>query len=198
MYREILARWDRFASAQSRSRHLPPRLLAHLRPGQSVLDIGTSDGRLVRDLLQAEPTLDITAIDSHPRAETYIPVIEANGHDVPFADNAFDTVMLIDVLHHDLHPERILREAARVARGRVLIKDHYWVTALDRAVLRLSDYLGNRAYDIPLPYNYLRLEEWRDLFAGLDARVVATETFHYSVYDRCKQVTFLLDTGCKE
>ena len=198
MYREILARWDRFASAQSRNRHLPPRLLTHLTPGQSVLDIGTSDGRLARELLRREPRLKITGIDPHPRAMTYIPVIEANGYDLPFEPDAFDTVMLVDVLHHDLDPERILREAKRVARGWLLIKDHYWVTTVDRALLRLSDYFGNRAYDIPLPYNYLRLEQWSELFGSLEARVVATETFRYSAYDRCKQVTFLLDIGAKE
>lgn len=198
MYRELLARWDRFASARSRNRHLPPRLLAHLSPGQTVLDIGTSDGRLARELLRAEPSLTITGIDLQPRPRSYIPVIKASGHAVPFDDDAFDTVMLIDVLHHDDDPEGILREAVRVARGRVLIKDHYWVTALDRAILRLSDYLGNRAYDIPLPYNYLKLDQWHALFAALDVRVVAAETFRYSVYDRCKQVTFLLDIGRAE
>jgi ubiquinone/menaquinone biosynthesis C-methylase UbiE len=194
MYREILARWDRFASAQSRNRHLPPRLLAHLEPGQSVLDIGTSDGRLAHDLVRAESTLSITGLDPHPRDETFIPVINADGRDVPFADEAFDVVMLIDVLHHDDDPDTILREAMRVARRRVLIKDHYWVTALDHAILKLSDYLGNRAYGIPLPYNYLRLERWGTLFADLGANIVAEETFHYSLYDRCKQVIFVLDT----
>ena len=198
MYREILARWDRFASARSRNRHLPPRLLAHLTPGQSVLDIGTSDGKLASELLRKEPTLKITGIDPHPRATSHIPVIEAHGYDLPFGSDAFDTVMMVDVLHHDLHPERILREAMRVARGRILIKDHYWTTALDRAVLRLSDYLGNRAYDIPLPYNYLHLEQWSALFDSVGVRVVATERFHYCAYDRCKQVTFLLDIGAKE
>ena len=124
-----------------------------------------------------------------------IPVIQAEGHDLPFANRTFDTVMLVDVLHHDLDPGRILQEAVRVARRHVLIKDHYWNTTWDRALLSVSDYIGNRGHGIPSARTTtLRLEQWKALFDEVPVRVVSSETFHYCSYDRCRQVIFLLDT----
>ena len=49
MYRQILAKWNRFAARCSRDRYLPPRLLPYLQETQTVLDIGTFDGRARAD-----------------------------------------------------------------------------------------------------------------------------------------------------
>ena len=174
-------------------RHLPGRLIAHVEHGAGLLDVGCSDGRLAHALRRLKPTITVTGVDVVPQPDTLVQVVIYNGAVLPFADDTFHTVMLVDVLHHDLQPERLLGEAMRVARRRVLIKDHYWVTPLDRQVLAASDYLGNRAYGIALPYNYLRREQWRALFAGLQANVVYEETFRYSIVDRCKQIVFVVD-----
>lgn len=102
-------------------------------------------------------------------------------------------VTLIDVLHHDEDPQAVLSEAVRVARSRVLIKDHYWITGLDRLLLTVADYVGNKATGVSLPYNFLRMEEWTAVFDALDVRVADTDAFHYGFWDRIRQVIFVLE-----
>lgn len=187
-----LRRWDAYVTPRVRMRHLPPRLLKHLSPGERVLDVGSHDGALAHRLLVELPSLSIAAVDIAPARDPLIPVAAYDGVRLPFPDDSFDTVLLADVLHHDTAPGRVLAEAARVARRRVLVKDHHWSHRLDWLVLALSDYLGNRARGIRLPYHYLTLAEWERLFADTGLNEVTRERFRYGTWDRCPQVVFVL------
>lgn len=193
MFKSLLTRWDRFATPRSRMRHLPPRLLSYLEGCGTILDVGTGDGRLASYLLRNSSAISVTGVDVMRRPDAQIPVLQYDGVDLPFADRSFDMVCLIDVLHHDEDPERLLREALRVAKRRVLVKDHYWISRLDRLLLTASDYLGNRVHGIPLPYNFLKPEQWDALFGALNVRTVSSERFHYGFWDRTKQVIFLIE-----
>lgn len=192
LFDPLLRRWDRFASTRSRMRYLPPRLLKHITDHQSVLDIGAGDGRIAQSLMRERPGLSITGVDLGVRAGAAIPVLAYDGQRLPFADHSFDLVLLIDVLHHTETPEQVLAEACRVARRAILIKDHYWERPWDRWLLALADYLGNKAYDVPLPYAFLRMDEWDRLFRMTGLRVISMERFRFSAIDRCKQVVFLV------
>jgi len=174
-------------------RYLPPRLLEHLGHEETILDMGAGDGRLARSLMDARPGLQITGVDIGPRPGACIPVVAYDGARLPFADRTFDLVLLSDVLHHALDPTVLLREALRVTRGRVLIKDHYWRTRWDRWLLTASDYLGNRVYGVPLPYAFLRLEDWDILFHECGVVATARVCFLFSAVDRCKQVIFVIE-----
>lgn len=173
-------------------RHLPPRLHSCLEGAVTVLDIGAGDGRLASQLQQTNPALTVVGVDVHLQPEPRIPVAHYDGARLPFPDDSFDIVMLVDVLHHDENPERVLREALRVAADRVIVKDHYWSTTWDRIVLTVADYLGNRAYGVSLPYNFLRMEQWFSIFESTRAKVARVDTFHYSAWDRVNQVVFVL------
>jgi len=179
-------------------RHLPPRLLDHIGHaprGAAILDMGAGDGQLARRLLEVRPDLRITGVDLGARSDGAIPVVACDGARLPFADRTFDLVMLIDVLHHAKDPAPLLREALRATKGRVLIKDHHWVTRLDHWLLSASDYLGNRIHGVPLPYAFLRLGEWARLFQACDAVAVTQDRFVYGGLDRCKQVIFMIEAG---
>ena len=121
-----------------------------------------------------------------------IPVSPFDGLHLPFDTGCFDMVTLIDVLHHTDTPGTLLGEAARVSKGPVLVKDHYWKTRADLWTLRFSDYLGNRGHGVALPYNFQRMEQWDRIFADLSLTAVSTERFHYGAHDLTKQVIFLL------
>lgn len=47
--------------------------------------------------------------------------VQADGEALPFQDDAFDTVLLMEVLEHVEDPNRLLREALRVTRNRIVI-----------------------------------------------------------------------------
>lgn len=167
--------------------------MPHVPAGASVLDVGSGDGHIARRLLLESGAASIQGVDVLLHPAPAIPTVSFDGERLPHPDDAFDLVTLVDVLHHTDHPERLLREALRVSRGRVLIKDHYWVSRLDRWVLHVADYLGNKPYGVSLPYNFLRLEEWATLFERLAVRVISSERFIYAPYDRSRQVIFVVE-----
>jgi len=79
--------------------------------------------------------------------------------------------MYIDVLHHTEDPLALLREAARVARKAILIKDHLRSGVLAYTTLRFMDWVGNSHHDVALPYNYWTKDAWNKAFFGLELTV---------------------------
>ncbi|GHA17703.1 hypothetical protein GCM10007989_11130 [Devosia pacifica] len=147
------------------------RALARAIPGPGrVLDIGCGDGQIAAGLLEQRPDLRLEGVDVLVRPQTRVPVAEYDGETLPFSDNSFDYVTIVDVLHHTDSPVSVLREAARVARQGVVIKDHLREGLLAGPTLRLMDWVGNRGHGVRLPYNYLSLGEWEEAFdrAALD------------------------------
>lgn len=152
-------------------------LLAHLAPllpeNGRVLDVGAGDGHVARALMDARPDVVIEGIDPLVRPDTQIPVTEFDGQHVPFGDRSFDAVLFVDVLHHANHGMGLLREARRVAREAVIIKDHRRDGFLAAPMLRFMDAVGNRRHGVALPYTYWSSGEWQRNFAeaGLEPEI---------------------------
>jgi len=143
-----------------------------LPPGPHTgLDIGCGSGEILRLLKDQRPELTLTGAEVIARDDTIIPIVQFDGKSLPFADKSFDFTMMVDVLHHTDDSEATMKEAMRVTRRWVLIKDHYCENLLDDAILRFMDWVGNRAHGVHLPYNYLSHERWQKLFlnCGLKA-----------------------------
>jgi SAM-dependent methyltransferase len=157
---------------------LTERIAPLLDDVADVLDVGTGDGHLAHYLKEASGC-HVTGLDVCLQPHSYIDVHHYDGRTFPFDDNAFDCVLMIDMLHHTEDIEQMLAEACRVARRFVLIKDHFWETRFDMVTLHVADYLGNIPYGVPLPYNYLRLEEWQSLFERHNLDELNRSTFKY-------------------
>jgi SAM-dependent methyltransferase len=135
---------------------------ARLAPSSSqILDVGCGDGLLAATLCAKRPDLNIRGVDALARENTHIPVAVFDGCHIPFDDDSFDAVLFSDVLHHTSDPALLLREAKRVARQWLLIKDHYrkGLGAVQR--LRLMDWVGNARFGVALPYNYWSENQWQ-------------------------------------
>ena len=147
-------------------------LLAPLIPPEArLLDVGCGDGRVGRRILERRPDLEVRGVEIAPRRETLIPVDAYDGKTLPYPDGSFDALIYVDVLHHSDDPEALLREALRVARQAVLIKDHLCDGFLARPTLAFMDRIGNRGFDMPMPHNYWQRERWRQAFDRLGVEV---------------------------
>jgi SAM-dependent methyltransferase len=135
----------------------------------TLLDVGCGDGTLARSITDRRPELNVTGVEIRARPRTAIPVQEFDGQILPFADRSRDVVMLVDVLHHAEQPRLLLREAGRVAKTAVIIKDHLTGAWLSHERLQLMDWVGNIGHGVPLRYVYWSRTEWSAAFqsAGL-------------------------------
>jgi SAM-dependent methyltransferase len=140
-------------------------------PGSTILDVGTGDGQIAQRIAAAQPGTSVRGIDVMLRPETHIPVDLFDGKTIPFAHKSFDIVSFVDVLHHTDDPDRLLAEAARVARKGVILKDHLAENGVNRLTLRVMDWVGNAPHGVVLPYNYASRQQWDAWFAGAGLRV---------------------------
>lgn len=140
---------------------LAGELARRLPEGARLLDVGCGDGTIARAILAQRPDIAITGIDVMVRPHAAFEIREFDGSRIPFEDGAFDVVSFVDVLHHTDDPEVLLREARRVARSAVLIKDHLQDGLLARPTLRFMDWIGNHYEGVVLPYNYWPEARWR-------------------------------------
>jgi len=122
------------ADSQRRARTRIHWLCAQVE-GRDVLDIGCSQG--VASLLLAREGHVVTGVDiedaalSHartllereePHVAERVTFAFAEAGDLPYDDASFDTVLLGEVLEHQVNPDPIVREARRVLReGGVLV-----------------------------------------------------------------------------
>lgn len=159
-----------------RVRVLADHLARHVDASGSVLDIGCGDGSLARAVTRIRPDLSFRGIDVLLRPEVHIPVDLFDGNTIPFPDKSFDWAILVDVLHHTGNPDRLLAEAARVARHGIVVKDHLGDGPLALSTLRLMDWVGNRGHDVRLPYNYLSRPQWSNLFSTSELSVTGWTT----------------------
>jgi len=75
------------------------------------------------------PNLVLFDINEFPPGK--FPRVVGDAHNLPFDDNSFDCCTLCEILEHVQNPILILREAARVARGKVVFTvpdEYHWTT----------------------------------------------------------------------
>jgi len=154
-----------------RTRVLSDHLAKLIPKDCHILDVGCGDGLLAHLITQKRPDLNLRGIDVLVRDRTYIPIVEFDGQQLPYDDASFDGVMFVDVLHHTQDPMILLREAVRVARKAIVIKDHTLNGLFAGLTLRFMDAAGNARHGVPLPYNYWPRQRWLKAFSILGLKV---------------------------
>jgi len=159
-----------------RVRVLAKVLAEQIPQGASVLDIGCGDGTIAALIAKSRPDIFMQGVEVLPRADCQISCSAFDGNTLPFGDGSFDVAMLVDVLHHTSDVSVLLREAARVSRQFVLLKDHLSENAFDHATLRFMDWVGNRPHSVTLTYNYQSRAQWNAHFGAARLQPATFET----------------------
>src|SRR5258708_23899664 len=116
--------------------------------GRSVTDIGCGDGTFTmrywdrgkpRMMSGWEPAVKAVAAGGEKREGSPILFVAADGHHLPYADDAFDVAILQAILHHDSDPAATIREAFRVAREIIVLEPNGYSPIL-KVMERISPY----------------------------------------------------------
>jgi SAM-dependent methyltransferase len=159
-----------------RVRVLSERLAALMPPDARLLDVGCGDGLLAALIGQKRLDVELQGIDVLLREQVHIPVEMFDGQTIPYTRASFDVVMFVDVLHHTEDPMVLLREARRVARRAIVIKDHCRNGFLAGPTLRFMDWVGNARHGVVLPYNYWPQQRWFEVCKTLGLQIDAWVT----------------------
>jgi len=160
---------------KSRRAHRLAEVFDHLIPeGMHVLDVGTGDGSIAAMVQAKRPDVLMEGLEFQVRHDCAIPVEAFDGISIPRETASVDYVSFLDVLHHTEDVSVLLREAVRVARKGIIIKDHLVSGPFAHATLRFMDRVGNARYAVPLPFNYLKDREWTTLYELLKVEPVAS------------------------
>lgn len=156
--------------------HTLAQHLSELVPRDSSfkgLDVGCGSGELAGLIQEKQNNIVIDGVDVLVRPENLsMKIIEFDGKQLPFVDDSYDFVMLVDVLHHTEDKGVLLKECKRVAREFILIKDHFCESRWDRMRLSFMDWVGNRSYNVSLPYSYLSEGSWETLYQEVGIKPV--------------------------
>jgi SAM-dependent methyltransferase len=158
-------RWHRKVVSDRRVRVLADILASQMPRDASVLDVGCGNGKIGSLLAANRRDLSIEGVEVATRPGCLIPCHSFDGMHLPFADGTFDVCMVVDVLHHTDDICLLMREVARVSRSFVLIKDHICENKLDRNILKVMDWVGNRPHGVRLTFNYQSHLAWTRHFA---------------------------------
>lgn len=151
---------------ESRLESLIHEILPHISKNFSILDIGCGFGELGKKVLAAPGLpkgVSVRGIERTNRNISHIEIDVYHTDDLPYTDNTFDCVFLMDVLHHEKHRENLISEAIRISRNIIIIKDHKIDGFLAKARVAFMDWAANAPYDIPCLYEYHTLSEWREI-----------------------------------
>jgi len=168
--------WHRAFVFERRTRVLAEMLAAQIPERASVLDIGCGDGAIGGVITQLRPDISIQGVEFLVRPECKIECRAFDGASLPFPDGSFDVCLFVDVLHHTPDPAILLREAVRVSRSFVLLKDHLDENIFDDMTLRFMDWVSNRPHGVVLAYNYQSRRQWAEYFSTCGLAVTAWTT----------------------
>ena len=145
-------------------------LLSQLPSESSILDVGCGSGEIGSDLVAAGHR--VVGVETFAREECAIDMSIFDGQTLPFGDDEFDWVVIVDVLHHASDPDRVVAEARRVSSQGVIVKDHYAENRRQRGVLAAMDWVGNRQFGVGRDGAYLSRAEWAAVWSGAGLRVI--------------------------
>lgn len=163
------------------------RLLPFLNSSEHILDIGSGNGGLVHLLHKKGIQITPSDISNKSIFPDITPVI-LKGSVLPFKNDAFDTVLLITMLHHTPQPIDIIKEAMRVGKRLIIMEDIYENKAQKKLTL-FMDSLVNMEFK-GHPHTNKDDKEWKKVFHELNLELTHVEYYNFLLF--FKQVTYIL------
>ncbi|HTM68084.1 MAG TPA: class I SAM-dependent methyltransferase [Candidatus Binatia bacterium] len=141
----------------------------YIRKGSRTLDVGCGNG-IVSRILADRFSLDLVGTDIDDYRKEKVPFVLMDGKKLPFLDDAFELVLMNDMLHHADDQAALIAEARRVGRTVLIyeVEPGPGIALFDRCV----NFFHHRGMPVPLAFR--TADGWRRFMTerGIAATVV--------------------------
>jgi ubiquinone/menaquinone biosynthesis C-methylase UbiE len=176
---------------EKRAKNIAPLLGQVIKKGDNVLDLGMGNGLIAKQLL-LNHDINILGFDLKDYNITDVPLVICDSKRLPFEDNEFDVVLMICVLHHASDFTYLLTEAKRICKGRMVILEEVYSTAIEKVVVTFMDVISNLLTPMNMPFNFCREQEWLSIFNNLGLEVVFKQPLTIHWLNLVQRVLFVL------
>jgi len=139
--------------------------------GQSLLDFGCGDGRIAEMADRGRREVRLYDVADYRKSGLSLP-FTANWQEV---EGGFDTTLAIAVFHHCENPEKEIARLRQVTK-RLIVIESVIDEAMPWATQAFVDWMYNRGLhpkaEIPVPGQFKKVQEWREVFAQNGFRVI--------------------------
>lgn len=152
-----------------------------IKEDEKILDIGAGGGWIGQEI-QNRKNAKVTLLDIISFNRTDLKLVLYDGKNIPFPDNAFDTSLLIFTLHHGLNPLKVLEEAKRVSREKIIIIEDIPTSLINKIFLYAWDVITNLPSLINPPgenitFNFKTTSQWQKIFNDLQLKIIFQKEF---------------------
>jgi len=157
-----------------RSKTVIDRIAPYIKHSNRIIDIGSGTGD-VAFLIKSQGK-NITPVDvADFRGPRFIKTTIYDGKTLPFADQSFDTALLLMVLHHTLNPKIVFSEAKRVAKEIIIIETCY-TNPIDKFFTVIFDAIANLRFEA-FWNSYKSDQEWKNFFMNYRLKIMVSKKF---------------------
>lgn len=151
-----------------------------IKPNSKVLDVGCGNGFMAWEFKE-NFNCDIVCTDILDYLQVKLPFIKM--HDpgkLPFLENEFDIVMLVDVLHHTNNStqELLLKESRRVGKSILIFETR--PTYVAKILDHILNYIHQKKMSIPL--NFKNKSYWQSILENMKFEYVKSFDINKPIY----------------
>jgi SAM-dependent methyltransferase len=137
------------------------RFESFLQKSGKIIDLGCGNGYVCAQLKSKGFAVTPVDVRNLSKVKEINPVIY-DGLNLPFEDYAFESCLLLTVLHHCEQPLKVIKEACRVSHELIIIEDVYsnWMQKILTQSIDLIVNLGHSK----MTFQNKKETEWEQLF----------------------------------
>ncbi|MEK6808760.1 MAG: class I SAM-dependent methyltransferase [Nanoarchaeota archaeon] len=178
-----------------RSENVVKQFKGLIDENDTVLDVGLGNG-IIADYIKKVFKANIEGVDVVDYNETDIKNTIYDGLYLPFANNSYDCVLILETLHHCTDFKLVLKEAKRVVKKRVIIMEDIHEGIFEKYLLLFHDYISNIRKGVSCPYNFQSREKWRGIFTDIGMKIeIEKDYISKFLFFDSKHVIFPLSKG---